>query len=456
MPLFSRLSNALWEYVSPVKPAAETKRKQTTISSKQSSLYTLQHRRSMSPRSRVKSWHIFSPTTSADHTSHTSCTSPSVAIGSKRKRTPSIAEEAPAKRGRGRPSKLKASPQLIIKRPRGRPRKTRTPARKNMDIDMDADYEGSTLLEDDISSLMSEIHVAAPNHNKTTPRAPLSWTSHDAADDTLHDLAPTTPNPPFSAPGPTAVSPALTTTGATPTAQLPTRDLSAFPLSIQPLIQHLLLRGREPLFPATWRNDFRFLPSSLFFPSPAQQAVVGSLNGSEFRAQKSFEELLGLGARVRDKVLVGKRPEGLAVKAVEKYTSWAGRDAGLVSEEKGGCPGMLVVTSGTKEVDVSLLQRDLAGRMEEREREWRAWLGGRGEVPCLYGVVVSHTMVAFVGYEPGEERTVGREEKLQAIMQGMSTIGMFDSGVKGLDVWNALAVALLVVHVRDVMRGYAA
>ncbi|PNS18826.1 hypothetical protein CAC42_5365 [Sphaceloma murrayae] len=449
MALLSRLSGAIWNFVSPVKTAAQPERQQAVVPPRQSSLATLQRHKSMSPTSRVASWQLHSPGTSIEYTSRTSITSPTLVVSSKRKRTASPADEKPIKRGRGRPPKPKTvATATDKKRGRGPPRKTTTPAKKKMDV-MDMDYEGSTLLEEnDISSLMSEIHVASPPPplpKPTTAQTP-SWTSNDAEDPTL--LSPVTPARFPSVDRPP--SPALTTTGATPAAQLPLRDLTAFPLSTQPLVRHLLLRGREPLFPSTWSKDFRFLPTSLFFPSLLDDAVISSVRGADFRAQKAFEDLLALGSRVRDKILVKRDPESAAVRGVENFAAWAGKDVALRGRE-GMCPDLLVVASGDKKTDVDVLQRDLAGKMARCEAEWNTWLGG-GEVPVIYGVVVSHTVLAMVGYEAGEG---GEGQGVERVMEGMKMIGTFDFGVRGLDVWNALAVALLVVHVRDVMRGYA-
>lgn len=64
------------------------------------------------------------------------------------------------------------------------------------------------------------------------------------------------------------------------------------------------------------------------------------------------------------------------------------------------------------------------------------------EVPTLYGVSASHTIMAFVSYLPPtkENRT-----------PGLRLIAMFDFGKEGFDVWNALAAAIFVVHCRNRM-----
>lgn len=64
------------------------------------------------------------------------------------------------------------------------------------------------------------------------------------------------------------------------------------------------------------------------------------------------------------------------------------------------------------------------------------------EVPTLYAVSASHTIMAFVSYLPPSKENRA---------PGLRLIGMFDFGKEGFDVWNALAAAIFVVHCRNRM-----
>jgi hypothetical protein len=64
------------------------------------------------------------------------------------------------------------------------------------------------------------------------------------------------------------------------------------------------------------------------------------------------------------------------------------------------------------------------------------------EVPTLYGVTASHTVMAFVSYAP----PTNEQEKPQ-----LRLIAMFDFGIEGYDVWHALAVAIFIAHCRNRM-----
>jgi hypothetical protein len=64
------------------------------------------------------------------------------------------------------------------------------------------------------------------------------------------------------------------------------------------------------------------------------------------------------------------------------------------------------------------------------------------EVPTLYGVTASHTIMAFVSYAPPTDE----KEKPQ-----LRLIAMFDFGIEGYDVWHALAIAIFIAHCRNRM-----
>jgi len=59
------------------------------------------------------------------------------------------------------------------------------------------------------------------------------------------------------------------------------------------------------------------------------------------------------------------------------------------------------------------------------------------EVATLYGLVVSHTVVAVVTYDA---------RKVDSDVRALAT---FDLGNEGQDVWNALAIAIVVCTVRN-------
>lgn len=64
------------------------------------------------------------------------------------------------------------------------------------------------------------------------------------------------------------------------------------------------------------------------------------------------------------------------------------------------------------------------------------------EVPTLYGITASHSVMAFVSYAPPTETKEQPQLRL---------IAMFDFAKEGYDVWNSLAMAIFVIHCRNRM-----
>jgi hypothetical protein len=64
------------------------------------------------------------------------------------------------------------------------------------------------------------------------------------------------------------------------------------------------------------------------------------------------------------------------------------------------------------------------------------------EVPTLYGITASHSVMAFVSYAPPTESKEQPQLRL---------IAMFDFNKEGFDVWNSLALAIFIVHCRNRM-----
>ncbi|KAI5198914.1 hypothetical protein E4T39_06548 [Aureobasidium subglaciale] len=227
-----------------------------------------------------------------------------------------------------------------------------------------------------------------------------------------------------------------------------------------PLIQRIHNRGREPLFAHTWRMDFPMMPEGMFLPPHhAHPGFIHSLQPNratrDFRAKHAFNRLMQLGPKVRDLLLVGKLPEGLILNEIRKYIQWSEWDANKQHEKW----KFIQLYAGTKDADVGDLQDALLSRLSSLHDSWlldpsaprRPFTSAEAHPPPppppLYGILVSHTLVGIVAYiPPGEESdSIGY----------LRTVGVFDFNVLGYDVWTCLALALLVLHVRDlgVRRG---
>ncbi|KAH7130474.1 hypothetical protein B0J11DRAFT_483071 [Dendryphion nanum] len=224
------------------------------------------------------------------------------------------------------------------------------------------------------------------------------------------------------------------------------------------LFQKLGMRGFEPLMPYSWVEDFKSLPMDLFtrnmdkaFIKPAYDTLKSTV---DFRAFKALEELFQLGSRVRDAVkqkVAIRTPEWHIRRAVIEYDRWAIKDGRVQNINL----SLFEVLSADKGIRTEVMERNMRRRLEKSAAAWKKALRVREDqtydvaegpsesnipkVPTLYGILVSHTIMAFISYD-----TATPDAPLR-------TIAIFDFGLEGFDVWNALAIAIFVIHCRNRM-----
>lgn len=184
-----------------------------------------------------------------------------------------------------------------------------------------------------------------------------------------------------------------------------------------------------------------------------QTPPVHTRIANEATAQQALSSLFDLGGRVRDAKHTKaqrRRPEYHIKRAVQKYTSWAMRD-GEVDQIWPELP-LFKTVIWPKAVHASIGERAMLRKLGDLYNQWYDALqiddaAERGdmdapEVPTLYGVTASQTVMAFVSYAPPTE------EKEQAELR---LIAMFDFKKEGYDVWHALAIAIFITHCRNRM-----
>jgi hypothetical protein len=169
----------------------------------------------------------------------------------------------------------------------------------------------------------------------------------------------------------------------------------------------------------------------------------------------ALSSLLDLGACVRDAIVTRapkRQPQYHIKRALTKYTHWAMKDGG-VDLSWSTLPLFEIVTV-SKDVPSTVLESKTLAKLGRLHELWKSTLAARSaaqsftststalEVPTLYGVSASHTIMAFVSYLPPTKENRA---------PGLRLIAMFDFGKEGFDVWNALAAAIFVVHCRNRM-----
>ena len=238
------------------------------------------------------------------------------------------------------------------------------------------------------------------------------------------------------------------------------------------LAERLTMRGFEPLLPASLKFDFGFLPDALFEDN--DDAYINSLKSNPHRAAKELEKLFELGGWVRDRVYLKGRitPEVQVTRAFNTYTKYIESDAGMTG--KGAVPMVVVeaVPAGTEPATIEQNARTKLARLANRHREAlkagesvgdaQSQSANKGpneaeQIPTLYALVASHTILALIAYRPQDEREVTQEDGT-VVREAASarSLAFFNMARKGYDVWNGLALAIIACHLRNVQLGLVA
>lgn len=221
------------------------------------------------------------------------------------------------------------------------------------------------------------------------------------------------------------------------------------------LVQKLAMRGYEPLLPAYYKWDYRFLPDALFAEN--NDAFISSVNGQHYHSIRALEKLFEVGGRVRDSLLAENdaRPESQVLRHVEAYIKWANEDAGL--DTKSAIP-VLTVIARPGSIPAAQVQEHARAELAEVAARYETALRVRDSIesspvpdrfnlshpiPQLYGIIASSTVVALVAYRPHLE-------------QSIRPVIFFDFRDKNYDVWNAFALAIIVNHCRNIQLQIAA
>ncbi|KAJ5456676.1 hypothetical protein N7530_011950 [Penicillium desertorum] len=188
---------------------------------------------------------------------------------------------------------------------------------------------------------------------------------------------------------------------------------------VQQTAHQLLTRGCLPTIHRHWEKDFSTLPESLFFSGKDDDTqrkesnfILENDKGSEFYAIRAFQELLKICGNVRDYCNILDICPGIYIKkSIEKYLRWALTDAGVR------------VQPDTPPVGNSLSPHD-------GEEGW----------PALMGFVLCGPVLSVICLDTNPHP--------QTLTQGIKFLGHFDLSDFDQDVWNTLAIAILVMHIK--------
>ena len=97
------------------------------------------------------------------------------------------------------------------------------------------------------------------------------------------------------------------------------------------LFNRIRRRGREALFPATWKLDFGTYPEVLYV-EPNEEAYLVAMNPKmQFRGAQSIQHLVSLGGQVRDRLEINAAApvEPLIYNEIKRFITWAEKDASI-------------------------------------------------------------------------------------------------------------------------------
>lgn len=425
MPLFKRLSDTFWSYVSPQKTSARPHPpstappvfKKPALPARPGALKNLKRAtRSMSPNSRVDSWRA------------TASTSPS-----KKKRSVT-------------PESHNNGSRKMRKLDNGRAQRAQEEEDEDDEEDLededDEDSDADEVMRDDegLSSMFSTVRV----DGSPTPEDFLDEYDSEVDVDGTQVLDD----------GDYHATPVRRKIATLPEAfGVGSSEMRAqgWDDDYITLVQKIKLRGREPIMPQSWRFSLRSMPDALF--AVDDDAFISSIRNEQFRAEKALEKLLELGGNVRASEIGGSRtrPEIQVRRMMEAYQKWAALDSGL--DPHTAIPLLVLETkpADTPATELHEIANRKLAKLAARYRKAfrvlectenspasKASTQYSYPVPTLYAIVASHTLIAMMAYKPDDPKPDAKP------------IAFFDMRSINYDVWNALALAIMVCHARNV------
>ncbi|RMY97989.1 hypothetical protein D0862_07793 [Hortaea werneckii] len=223
------------------------------------------------------------------------------------------------------------------------------------------------------------------------------------------------------------------------------------------LVQRIAMRGFEPLLPQYFYMDFRYLPDALFVQDDdKERAFISGVKGPTFHGIKALEKLFTLGGYVRDMTnfRCNTTPEMQFKRHLQDFIKWTDRDSGL--DTKTTIPPLTLVMQNS-DTPISVLQESARRKMAKIHARYHQAFSAHQTIenpspsssststklhqpiPQIYALMASWTVIALVAYRPDLEEA-----------QQVKVVSHHNFDDKDYDVWNSLALAVVMCHVRNV------
>ncbi|EPS43296.1 hypothetical protein H072_2711 [Dactylellina haptotyla CBS 200.50] len=216
------------------------------------------------------------------------------------------------------------------------------------------------------------------------------------------------------------------------------------------LFKRLRRRGREPLLPAPWRLDFATFPEALYAPVSERSFICALTPSMEFRGSQALQRLVNIGGQVRDRTEINPSApvEPLIYQEIKNFLTWAEKDAEtstssiLTVNYNRNKKATSKTTSERTERKMKSMANELRGK-NQRPQSSNLFQDSIGdpETPkaptVVYGVTVYNCVAAISSLSSENAET------------NVKTLVVLDWTDIGLDIWNAIAIAILVVSCRN-------
>ncbi|RMX76448.1 hypothetical protein D0869_10713 [Hortaea werneckii] len=223
------------------------------------------------------------------------------------------------------------------------------------------------------------------------------------------------------------------------------------------LVQRIAMRGFEPLLPQYYYMDFRYLPNALFVQEDdKERAFISGFKGPAFHGIKALEKLFTLGGYVRDMTnfRCNTTPEMQFKRHLQDFIKWTDRDSGLDTKTT---ISPLTLVMQNSDTPISVLQESARRKMAKIHARYHAAFSAHQTIensspsssststklhqpiPQVYALMASWTVIALVAYRPDLDED-----------QQVKVVSHHNFDDKDYDVWNSLALAIVLCHVRNV------
>lgn len=236
-------------------------------------------------------------------------------------------------------------------------------------------------------------------------------------------------------------------------------DSGLGPVQIK-LVRKLATRGCEPVMSRFWASDFTTWPEILFTPisdgdsdsanGDGEHLMFRSRNMSDNYAIKALQELFAVSGRVRDCSLLSVEPQFVVGKAIRQYLHWAIDDAGLKTTRKTIPVHYICPRIPGEEIFATIMR---CSRNLERlgKRHQMAHEGQESFWPTMIGFVIAGPIVCLLSLDTDPSSEVWSTDDGSNEESPAKFLTQFDLSEREQDVWNSLAIAICVIHLRDTL-----